>query len=191
MKQFFLIMLLSMPFGLFAQTASILRGNEFYKAGQFNQAEIQYRKALETDPNNATAIHNLANALYKQGKYEDAVKLNGALAKAAKDHTSKSVAYYNQGVSYTKLNNLEASIDSYKNALRQNPDDQQARENLQKALLQLKKQQQQDQKKQQKQNSDMSQKEADQKLKQLQQREKELQQKLNQKNQGGGQAQDW
>ena len=139
MKHFTLIVSLVMPFYLMAQTAGILKGNEFYKAGRFDQAEIQYRKAMEADPGNTVAIHNLANALYKQGKYEDATKLNGALAKSAKDPVSKSVAYYNQGVSYTKMNNLEASIDSYKNALRQNPNDQQARENLQKALLQLKK----------------------------------------------------
>src|SRR4030095_8809251 len=117
-------------------------------------------------------------------------RINGSLAKAAKDKTLKSSAYYNQGVSFSKLNNLEASIKSYKNALRQDPGDQQARENLEKALLQLKKKQQQQQQKQ-KQSSDLSQKEADQKLKQLQQRERELQQKMNKKTQGGGQAQDW
>lgn len=175
----------------FAQTSSILRGNQFYKAGQFEQAEMSYRKALEEDPNNAVALHNLGNALYKQGKFDEAVKINGRLAKSTKDTTARSVAFYNQGVSNTKLNQLEASIESYKNALRLNPADKEARENLEKALLQLKKkQQQQDQKKQQ-QSSNMSQKQADQKLKQLQQREKELQQKMNQKNQGGGGSQDW
>jgi Ca-activated chloride channel homolog len=173
-----------------AQTNSILRGNQLYKAGQFEQAEIQYRKALESDPTNTSALHNLSNALHRQGKFEEAIRVTNSLVKSAKDSSTKSTAYYNQGVSYTKQYNLEASIDSYKKALIQNPNDQQARENLEKALLQLKKQQQQQQQKK-KQSSDMSQKEADQKLKQLQQREKELQQKINRKSQGGGQAQDW
>ena len=173
-----------------ALTNYILRGNEFYKAGQYEQAEINYRKALEVDPENTIALHNLGNALYKQGKFEESVKINGTLTKSTKDKPARAAAFYNQGVSHTKLNHLEASIESYKNALKIDPKDQQARENLQKALLQLKKKQQQDQKKQQ-QSSSMSQKQADQKLKQLQQRERELQQKMNQKNQGGGGAQDW
>jgi Ca-activated chloride channel homolog len=191
MKNLFVAVLTCSCFAATAQTNSISQGNELYKAGQFEQAEIQYRKALESDPNNTTAMYNLANALHKQGKHEEAIRINGTLAKVAKENTLKSSAYYNQGVSYTKLNNLEASIESYKNALRQNPGDQQARENLEKALLQLKKKQQQQQQQKQKQNSDLSQKEADQKLKQLQQREKELQQRMNKKSQGGGQAQDW
>src|SRR5687767_12326900 len=190
MKNLFTVLLTFLSFVAVAQTNRILQGNQLYKAGQYEQAEIQYRKALEADANNTTAMYNLANALHKQGKHDEAIRINGTLAKIAKDNNMKSAAYYNQGVSYSKLNNLEASIESYKNALRQNPGDQQARENLEKALLQLKKKQQQQQQQKQKQNSDLSQKEADQKLKQLQQREKELQQRLNKKSQGGGQAQD-
>ena len=85
--------------------------------------------------------------------------------------------------------NLEASIESYKKALRIDPTDQQARENLQKALLEQKKQQQQQQ--QQKPQSSMSQNEAERKLRQLQQRERELQQRMRSRKQGAGQAQDW
>ena len=189
MKTLTVLLFVFLTVGSRAQTSTIIKGNQLYKAGQFEQAEIQYRKALEAEPGNITAMHNLANALHRQGKFEEAIRITNTLAKSAKDSITKSTAYYNQGVSYTKQNNLEASIESYKNALKQNPADQQARENLEKALLQLKKQNQQQQKK--KQSSDMSQKEADQKLKQLQQREKELQQKMNKKSQGGGQAQDW
>jgi len=191
MKTIFLVAVLVLSLTTMAQSNSILKGNQLYRAGQYEQAEKQYRNVLETDPNNTTAMFNLANALHKQGKHEEAIRINGSLAKAAKDKTMVSAACYNQGVSYSKLNNLESSIESYKNALRQNPSDQQARENLEKALLQLKKKQQQQQQQKQKQSSGLSEKEADQKLKQLQQREKELQQKMNKKNQGGGQAQDW
>jgi Ca-activated chloride channel family protein len=191
MKTIFLFILFVLSLCARGQSNSILKGNQLYKAGQFEQAEIQYRKVLETDPNNTSAMFNLANALHRQGKFDEATRINGSLAKATKDKTLVSAAWYNQGVSYSKLNNLEASIESYKNSLRQNPSDQQVRENLEKALLQLKKQQQQQQQQKQKQSSDLSQKEADQKLKQLQQREKELQQKMNKKSQGGGQSEDW
>jgi len=173
-----------------AQEDYVLIGNQHYKNEQYEQAEINFRKALEVDPQNSTAQYNLANALYKQGKYEEAARINGSLAKATQNKELKASAYYNQGVANSKNNKLEASIESYKNALKLNPSDQQARENLQKALLQQKKQKQQ-QDKQKQQSSNMSQKQADQKLRQLQQRERALQQKMNQKNSGGGQQQDW
>jgi Ca-activated chloride channel family protein len=173
-------------------TASISKGNQYYQQAQFEMAEKQYRKALETEPANATAQYNLANALQRQKKYDEAIELLDKLSASAKEKNFKSSSFYNQGVAYTKLKNLESSIESYKNALRQNPNDLQARENLQKALLELKKNQSQSQQNQKPQ-SNMSQKEAEQKLKQLQQKEKDLQQKMQSKNkqQGGSQSQDW
>ena len=181
-------------FSIYAQEATsiIIRGNQYYQQGQFDLAETQYRKALDIDPKNTTAQYNLANALQKQKKYEEAYELLESFSKSLTDKNLKSASFYNQGVAYTKLKKLEESIESYKNALRLNPDDQQARENLQKALLELKqKQQQKDQK--QKQEPKMSQKEAEQKLKLLQQKEKELQERMKNKNkqQGNGQAKDW
>jgi Ca-activated chloride channel family protein len=171
----------------------ISRGNQFYKQTQFDLAEVEYRKALQTDPENTTAQYNLANALQKQKKYDEAEQVLEKLYNVTNVTKLKSAAAYNQGVAYTKQKNLEASIESYKKALRLNPDDQEARENLQKALSELKKQQDEQKKQQQKSQSNMSQKEAEQKLNLLQQKEKELQERLQNQNKqkGGKQAKDW
>ena len=85
------------------------------------------------------------------------------------------------------------ALNPTKKALRLNPDDKEARENLQKALSELKKQQEEQQKQQQKSQSNMSQREAEQKLKLLQEKEKELQQRLQNQNKqkGGNQSKDW
>ncbi|HEU0063822.1 MAG TPA: tetratricopeptide repeat protein, partial [Flavisolibacter sp.] len=114
------------------------------------------------------------------------------LAEDTKEPALKSAAYYNQGVAYTKSKELEKSIDSYKKALLFNPNDQEARENLQKALLELKQKQQQ-KKNQDKQKPKMNNKDAEQKLKMLEQKEKNLQQRLQNQNKqkGGGQREDW
>ena len=177
-----------------AQSAAslIVKGNNYYRQSEFALAEVQYREALEKEPRNTTAMFNLANALQKQQKFSQAARLLGELAGTTTDTGLRASAWYNQGVAYTKMKNLEESIESYKKALRLHPEDKLARENLQKALLELKKKNQQNQQKQ-KQDPKMSQKEAEQKLKLLQQKEKELQQKQQSKNkkQGGGQAQDW
>ena len=97
------------------------------------------------------------------------------------DAPIKSSTFYNQGVAYSRQKSLEESIEAYKAALRINPEDKQARENLQKALLELKKQQQ-EQQNQKKQSSNMSRNEAEQKLKHLQEKERQLQERL--QNQG-------
>jgi len=183
-----LMILLSTPGFTQNATQSIIKGNQLYQQSQFDLAEVQYRKALEYDPGNEKAKYNLANALQKQNKYDEATKLLEDLAGSSKDNSLKSAAYYNQGVAYTKMKNLDASIESYKKALRLNPNDREARENLEKALLQKKNQKNNEQKKSQ---SNMTQKEAQQKLNMLNQKEKQLHQRKNKEQQGSGQAQDW
>lgn len=188
---FFISIMLLLSANGIAQNAtqSMIRGNEFYQRSQFDLAEAQYRKALEFEPDNEKAKYNLANALQKQTKYDEAAKLLDDLAGTSRDNSIKSAAYYNQGVAYTKMKNLDASIESYKKALRLNPNDQQARENLEKALLQKKNQKNSSQQK--KSQSNMSQKEAQQKLDMLNQKEKQLHQRKDKEQQGSGQAQDW
>lgn len=191
MKLLMMLLLLCLSITGFTQNAvqSIIKGNQLYRQSQFDLAEEQYRKALEYDPDNEKAKYNLANALQKQNKYDEAAKLLDDLAGNSKDNSLKSAAYYNQGVAYTKMKNLDASIESYKKALRLNSNDREARENLEKALLQKKKQQQNNQQK--KSQSSMSQKEAQQKLDMLNQKEKQLHQRKDKQQQGSGQAQDW
>jgi len=196
MKTFFLIavFVFTITF-LKAQSvdAVISKGNDYYRQQQYDLAETQYKKALEKDPESGTAQYNLASTLYRQKKYGEA---HGVLKKFATvpDKELAAKTAYNNGVIYTNEKALEASIEAYKIALRLNPDDTDARENLQKALLEQKKQQQQKKEQQQKQqkNSNMSQKEAEQKLKLLQEKEKRLQERLQRGGQrGNSMPKDW
>jgi Ca-activated chloride channel homolog len=178
-----------------AQTVDepISKGNEFYRLSNFEGAEKQYRAATAAGMQKDIAQYNLGNALYRQRKYKEAAEAMNALAKSTTDVKIKNRAYYNEGVVYSKQKDLESSIEAYKNALRQNPDDKEARENLQKALLELKQQQQQknNQQKQQ-QPSRMSQKEAERQLDKLQQKEKDIQERLNkQGRKGNAMPKDW
>ncbi|MGN6294420.1 MAG: tetratricopeptide repeat protein [Chitinophagaceae bacterium] len=188
--------------GISAQESDklILKGNDLYKQQQYQQAEQAYAEVLAADPNNATAKFNQANALYKQNKADEAIKVLNDLAFKTNDPSIKAKAYYNKGAILSGQKKLEESIDAYKDALRQDPTDKDARENLQKALLELKKKnppQKEDNKKQQKQQQKpqpkMSQKEAEQRLKLLEQKEKQVQQRLQKEKskQGGGQGKDW
>lgn len=181
---------------------TIQRGNDLYKQQQYQQAEQVYKEAIEQDPNNATAKYNQANAIYKQNKPDEAIRALNDLAFKTENNEMKSKAYYNKGAILSAQKKLEESIEAYKEALRRNPSDKEARENLQKALLELKKSTpppppRKDEKKKQQQKQPpqpkMNQKEAEQRLKLLEQKEKEVQQRLQREKSksGGGREKDW
>ena len=186
MKGRLTIILILFHFIVSAQTEYdyISNGNDLYRLGKFDQAEMLYRQAVSLNPKNLTARYNLANALMQEKKYKEAVGLYEEISGGAPKQ-AKEVAYYNAGVGYTKQKELESSIEAYKNALRIDPDDRQARENLQKALSELKKKndEKQNQKNQQ---SKMNPKEAEDKLKQLEQKEREVQKRLQSQAKGKG-----
>ena len=185
-----------------SENALIKKGNDAYIKSDFYAATLQYNKALELNKASNMAMFNLGNALYKNGKTSEADQAFDEAIANSKTAIDKSRAWYNKGVVLQNSKKLTESIDAYKNALRQNAADEDARFNLQKALLEKKQQEQkeeskkQDQKKnkdqqkdqQQKQNenkeapkpqpSKMTKKEAEEKLKALLQQEKNLQDKL-------------
>jgi Ca-activated chloride channel family protein len=200
-----LMAMLILPSLLFAQNSNTLiqNGNYAYNKKEYDVAVDNYKKAADKEPANEKAQYNLGNALYKKGDAEEALKAYDEAIKFSKSKSDQSGSWYNKGVSLQNNKKLPESIDAYKNALRLNPTDEDARFNLQKALLQQQKQQQQkdqqdknkkkpkdDQQKDQQpqdknkdqqpkpQPSKMTKKEAEEKLKALLQQEKNLQNKL-------------
>ena len=175
----------------------IIKGNEAYKKKQYTEAAGAYQKALKKSPENSTAFYNLGNALYKTNKPEDALKAYDNTVQTASTNALKQKAYYNGGVVLQSQNKLPECIKAYKNALKLDPNDEDARQNLQRALQQQKEQEKKDQKdkkdqdKNQKQNQDqkkedepkpqpskISKQDAEEKLKSLLEHEKKLQDKL-------------
>lgn len=180
----------------------IQKGNEHYRQQQYDQAEAAYNEVLIREKNNTTAAFNRASALYRQSKQEESMKVLDEVVMNTNDKELKGKSYYNKGVSLSAQKRLEESIEAYKNALRQNPSDQEARENLQKALLELKKRtpppppkenKKKQQQKQQQQQPKMNKQEAEQRLKLLDQKEKEVQQRMQKEKAKTGVAQpkDW
>lgn len=209
MKKFFSSFLLITLFSLslFSQQVQekIEEGNNFYKNKEYSRAADAYQKALGTDPSSTTARFNLANTHYKLDQKVEAVQQYTAMARDAREKDIRAKSFYNKGVILSQQKNLEESIEAYKNALRLDPSDKQARENLQKALLELRKknatpkndnkkeQKKQDPKQQKQPQSRMSPKETEQRLKLLQQKEKEVQQRLqrDKAGEGGTRPKDW
>ena len=142
MKKTLFILSFLMSFNSFAQNKkSFLRdGNELYADSSFNEAEIQYRKSLEKDQDYFNASFNLADAVYKQERYEESSALFDALKDNAPTETDLAKVYHNLGNSLVKEQKLEEAIDAYKSSLRINPKDKDTRHNL--AITHRQKQQQ-------------------------------------------------
>lgn len=170
------------------ENAAIREGNKQYKQGQFEQALPAYQKAVAQNPQNAIARYNLANARYRTGNLPEAEKSFDELIEKIPEKTYKEKGYYNKGVTLTKQKKLQESIEAYKNALKLDPADEDARFNLQKALLELmkqnqgqeQKQPQQKQKQKQKQQNKLDKRKIEQYLKSLEQKEQEVQRKIQQ-----------
>lgn len=172
------------------ENKAIADGNKFYKEGKFDKAMEAYQLALAQNPKNAVARYNLAAALFRNSKPEEAGKEYEEAVQQANDSLLKQKATYNNGVSLTKQNKLEESITAYKEALRMNPSDEEARFNLQKALEELRKKNKQPEKKNQQQKKDKkpepqkqppaNKKMIEQWLQSLRQKEQEVQKKMQQ-----------
>lgn len=190
-KGFIIVLLFSVKAFAQADRGYMSKGNDYYLQLKFDLAENQYRQAVNVAPRNMEAKYNLANALMQEKKFKEAIELYTEVA-TGENKDLRAPAWYNAGVGYTKQKDLPSGIEAYKAALRLNPADKEARENLQKAL-QEQKQQQEQQNKQNKGGGGMSQNQADQKLKDLEQKEKDLQRRMQNagKGKGTGGVKDW
>ena len=167
-----------------AQTDRMLvrHGNTQFRLGNYAEAEVSYRKAVEKNPRNAQAIYNLGNALLGQRKDSAAVSQFEQAAKLETNPIRKSQAYHNIGVICQGQKQFAQAIEAYKESLRNNPADDETRYNLE--LCKRQQQQQQNQNQQNQQNKDnKDQKDKDKKDQQKQDQDKKDQQKQDQKQQ--------
>ncbi|HFA50129.1 MAG TPA: tetratricopeptide repeat protein [Bacteroidetes bacterium] len=179
-----ILLIFFLPFALSAQDAHkfLLRGDKSYDDQNFEQAELNYRKALEKK-NSAKGTYNLGNTTYRQERYDEAINHYTAAAEAANDRSEKARAYYNLGNAHYQAGQYKESIEAYKNALRQDPTDIDTKKNLLRAIRKLPPPQQQQQ--QQNGEGDKNQDQQDQQQNQQQQQQQQ-QDKQDQQDQSKG-----
>ena len=150
------VMLLMVAMSVSAQTDRqyIRQGNKQYRASDFPNAEVSYRKALEKNDRNPQALYNLGNALLFQNKDSAAVAEYEKAAKAETNELRKSKAYHNMGVVCQRHQMFGEAIEAYKQSLRLNPHDDETRYNLELCKRMQKQQQQNQQNQQNKDNKD-------------------------------------
>jgi Ca-activated chloride channel family protein len=138
----------------------IREGNKQFRVGQYDKAEVSYRKAVEKNPKNPQAAYNLGNALMAQKKDSAAVQQFEQATRIETNPLRKAAAYHNMGVICQTHKMYGEAIEAYKNALRLNPNDDETRYNL---VLCKKQKQKQDKNQQQNQDKKDDQKKNDQK----------------------------
>lgn len=163
-------------------------GNKLYKDSLFVKSEVDYRKALELNPKSADAIYNLGNTLLMQQKAEEAMEQFEAASRLEKDKAKLAQIYHNMGVILQSSKQLPQCIEAYKQALRNNPKDDETRYNLALAQKQLKDQQQNQQNQDQNKENKQDQKQDDkQQNKDQQEQDKKDQQNQQQQQQNQNQ----
>ena len=130
----------------------IREGNKQFRLGQYDKAEVSYRKAVEKNPKNPQAAYNLGNTLMAQKKDSAAVQQFEQSARMEANPLRKSAAYHNMGVICQTHKMYDDAIEAYKNSLRLNPNDDETRYNL--VLCKHLKKKQDDKQKQNQQNKD-------------------------------------
>ena len=169
------VLFLLVATGVQAQGDRLLvrQGNKQFRAGNYAEAEVSYRKAVEKNPRNAQAHYNLGNALLGQRKDSAAVVQFENAAKQETNPMRKAQSYHNIGVICQGQKQYAQAIEAYKEALRNNPTDDETRYNLELCKRQQQQQQQQNQQNQQNKDNKDNKDKKDQKDKQDQQKQQD------------------
>ena len=178
----------------------IRKGNRMFKDSLFIKAEENYLKAVDINPDLYEGTYNLGNAYTAQQKPNEAVEQYNKTASALEQRkkelmddpgagskelerckTDLAKTYHNTGVVYHMCSQFDKAVEAYKQALRNNPLDDETRYNLVLAQRMLQQQQQnqqqnQDQQQQQDQQQEQQQQEQQQQQQQGQQEQQQQQQ---------------
>ncbi|MFV0545307.1 MAG: tetratricopeptide repeat protein [Bacteroides sp.] len=120
----------------------IRKGNRFFKDSTFVDAEVNYRKALEVNPQSTISMYNLGTTLSQNQKYKEAMEQYVAASKIEKNKNKLAHIYHNMGVLFQAGKNYAQAVEAYKLSLKNNPKDDETRYNLALAQKMLKDQQQ-------------------------------------------------
>jgi tetratricopeptide (TPR) repeat protein len=112
-------------------------GNEAFADKEYSNAEADYRVSQSKFPKKAIASYNLGNSIYRQKQVAEAKYQFAKAIKTAKTKTEKHKAFHNLGNCLMTEKDYQGAVDAYKNALRNNPNDEETRYNFALAKKQL------------------------------------------------------
>lgn len=108
----------------------VYEANNLLEKDDFVSAEMEYRRAISKQKNNVAGAYNLGNSYYEKGNYEEALFRHQEAAKNATTKTEKHRAFHNIGNILMKNKKCKEAVEVFKNALRNNPNDEETRYNF-------------------------------------------------------------
>jgi tetratricopeptide (TPR) repeat protein len=131
MKYLFLNLFLLFSMTIWSQKKDkdLPKANEDFVAKNYSEAEANYRISQSKFPEKATSSYNLGNAIYTQKQPSESKLAFTKAIEKAKTYSEKHKAYHNLGNAYMKEKEYEQAEQAYKNALINNPEDEETRYN--------------------------------------------------------------
>lgn len=192
MRKITLLALIALPLiaGFYGDNS---KGVKTYEEGDYQKALDHFRSAQLSKPDSPTIRHNAALTIYRMNDFEKSIAELEKAYEIAADPLEKGDIQYNMGNAWFMQDSLQRSIMHYQKALELNPENTDAKYNLELARALIKEfsekeQQQQDQ--QQQQNQQQQEQQQDQQEKQDQEQEQEQDQQNQQDEQQQDQQQE-
>lgn len=148
------LLISNLSFSQDLERKNLYYGNKAYDEKEFDDAILYYEEALKASPLSFKTNFNMANAYFRKGDFQQASDLYSTLLDLAPTAFDRSKVYHNLGNAQFMNQKLDEAIESYKEALKINPNDEDSRYNLAYALLLKNQQQEQEQKENENQNQD-------------------------------------
>ena len=112
------------------ERAAVRSGNRQFHKGNYEASIERYRKALTFAPSSFEATYDLGNALYEAERYDQAEQtMRQATADTLRTETERAEAFYNLGNAQFRQQKYKEALESYKQSLRLNPSDMEAKYN--------------------------------------------------------------
>ncbi len=114
------------------------KGNAEFSKKNYVDAEANYRISGSKLPKKATASYNLGNSIYRINQPAEAGVAYAKAIEKAKTRTDKHQIFHNIGNVCMKIKDYTNAVNAYKEALRNNPADEESRYNFALAKKMLK-----------------------------------------------------
>lgn len=140
MKKIITLLLILISFATKAQEKDkfLPKGNEEFAEKKYADAEANYRISQSKFKKKAVSSYNLGTSIYKQNQHSEAKYQFAKAIQDAKTKPEKHKAFHNLGNVLMKEKEYQGAVDAYKNALRNNPNDEETRYNYALAKKMLK-----------------------------------------------------
>ena len=110
-------------------TNFVYKANELVEEDNYVEAEMEYRKAISKAPSKAVGAYNLAHSYFRKGSFDEALYRSQEAAKNAITKDEKHRAFHNIGSILMQNELCKEAVEAFKDALRNNPNDEETRYN--------------------------------------------------------------